>query len=86
MSNTTGFKSFIRTGAYTEMGYPVFMIAGDNGCLCYGCAKDNAKLILQSTRQESYRSWEFASSCINWDDHHLFCDNCNGPIEAACAE
>ena len=87
MANTTGFKNFIRAGSHTfPGGYPVFMIAKDSICLCYNCAKENAKLIIESTRDESASDWCYVASDVNWEDHELYCDNCNGRIESAYYE
>ena len=87
MANTTGFKKFIRNGSHTSVGgYPVFMIANDGGCICYNCAKENARLIIGSTRDESASDWQYIASDINWEDGELYCDNCNGRIESAYCE
>ena len=87
MASTTGFKNFIRAGSHTfPGGYPVFMIAEDGGCLCYNCAKENAKLIIESTRDESASDWYYIASDINWEYRDLICDNCNGRIESAYCE
>ena len=87
MANTTGFKNFIRAGSHTfPGGYPVFMIAKDGGCLCFKCAKDNAKLIIESTRDESDSDWQYIASDINWEDSELYCDNCGESIESAYGE
>ena len=87
MANTTAFKNFIRNGSHTFHGcYPVFMIAKDGVCLCYKCAKDNAKLIIESTRNESASDWCYIASDINWEDPELYCDNCSNRIESAYCE
>ena len=87
MANTTCFKNFIRNGSHTFPGcYPVFMIAKDGSCLCYNCAKENAKLIIESTRDESASDWQYFGSDINWEDGELYCNNCNGRIESAYCE
>ena len=87
MANTTGFKNFIRAGSHTSVGgYPVFMIAKDGGCLCYKCAKDNARLIIESTRNGFASEWCYFASGINWENPELFCENCNRRIESAYCE
>ena len=87
MANTSEFKNFIRNGSRTSMGgYPVFMITKDCGCLCYKCAKENAKLIIESTRNESASDWQYIASDVNWEDCDLICDNCWDKIESAYGE
>ena len=84
MANTTGFKNFIRNGSHTfHGGYPVFMIASDGGCLCYNCAKENAKLIIESTRDESASDLQYIASDVNLEYSCLYCDNCGCRIESA---
>ena len=87
MANTIEFKNFIRAGSHTSVGgYPVFMVTKDGGCLCYKCAKENARLIIESTRNESASDWCYVASDVNWEDGNLYCDNCNDRIESAYCE
>ena len=63
-------------------GYPIFYLAADDSVVCAGCANGSA-----------YRTWNeedlehlIIASDINWEDAHLFCDDCQERIESANAE
>ena len=82
---TTQFKSFVRQPYAWPGGYPLFAIATDGGCICKACAKDNAKLIIRETRDDSRSGWAIAAVEVNWEDAELTCDNCGNSIESAYA-
>jgi hypothetical protein len=80
------FKSFVRMPYAWPGGYPLFAVCNDGGCLCKSCAKKNARLILQDTRDSTRSGWQIAGIDANWEDPALYCDNCNARIESAYAE
>lgn len=60
-------------------GYPVFYVTGNCGVLCPKCANDNRKLL----NDPDDKQWYVIGVDINYEDYHLFCDNCNSQIEPA---
>jgi hypothetical protein len=55
-------------------GYPLFFLDKENNVLCYDCAI-----------KEDY-SYPIVAYDANWEDPHLFCDDCGKRIESAYAE
>jgi len=81
MRNTTEFKNFIRQPFAFAGGYQLHAVMKDGGCLCHKCAKDNAKLILSNTRNETQKDWACYDIRVNWEDADLFCDNCGEQLK-----
>jgi hypothetical protein len=84
--NTAHVKSFIRQPYAWPGGYPLFAVAADGGCLCKSCVKDNAKLVIQNTRQETQKDWAVVAVDVKWEDESLVCDHCGKQIESAYGE
>jgi hypothetical protein len=59
-------------------GYHLMIITSDGGLICGKCAKDNARQILESTRDDSGDGWQ-ATALFNTceSDGPDVCDNCN---------
>ncbi len=83
---TTEFKNFVREPYAWPGGYPKYALMNDGGCLCHKCAKDNAKLVIRSTRDGERDGWNCAGVDINWEDNALYCDHCGELIESAYGE
>lgn len=83
---TLDFKNLIREPYAWPGGYPKYAIMSDGAALCKSCAKDNAKLIIRDTRDNSNSGWCFAGVDINWEDTDLYCDHCSNKIESAYGE
>lgn len=84
---TTEFKNFIRAPFVFPGGYALYMVAQDCGAICYKCAKENARLIIESTRRQSDQGWAFYAANINWEDVDVYCDHCGAQIEPEyCAD
>ena len=79
---TTQLKEFIRHPYAWPGGYPLFAICHDGGCICKTCARDNAKILIKSTRREDDPQWQIDAVTINYEDSELYCDNCNNLIES----
>jgi hypothetical protein len=78
------FKYFIRQPYVFPGRYPLFAIVSDGGCICKTCAGENARLIIQATRDgEHYSGWCIEGIDVNWEDQNLICDNCGSAIESA---
>ncbi len=88
MKRTQPFKQLLRNGPYAwPGGYPMYAVMNDGECLCFKCAKANAKLIIADTRaNDRHSGWTFAAHDINWEDASLYCAHCNTRIESAYAE
>lgn len=59
-------------------GYPIYYTTRDGGCLCPDCANENLYLTLDGDDQ-----WRIVGQDVNWEDIHLYCDNCNAVIAPA---
>lgn len=82
-------------------GYPIFYLDGENNCLCPKCANESRAKYVEDVLgemcawclgEEVYTSWCMSSKELpiaadaNWEDPHLYCDNCNQRIESAYAD
>lgn len=83
---TLDFKNLIRDPYAWPGGYPKYAIMSDGEALCKVCAKDNAKQIIRSTRENAHDGWACVGVDINWQDPDLYCANCNAHIEFAYGE
>lgn len=78
------FRCDIRTGRYAwPGGYPTYFICNDGAALCYDCAKDNRRLILEAIRDRGHSGWRVIRHDVNWEDEELTCDYCGKTIESA---
>lgn len=76
-------KAFVRNRYAWPGGYTQIMLASDGGGICYKCAKENFKQILESTRNAFLNDgWAFENTFINWDDIELHCDHCGNRMPA----
>lgn len=87
INSTLQFKQALRAGPYAwPGGYPTFFLCDDGGALCCGCARKEARRIMESIRDKQSDGWRVIGADINWEDSDLICDHCNQPIEAAYSE
>ena len=82
-SQMVGWGDFTLNGKRWERttdlgGYPLFYVTKDNGCLCPKCANENIELTLGDDPQ-----WKIEQVDVNWENHDLYCDNCNEIINPA---
>ena len=59
-------------------GYPLHYVTRDGGCLCPKCANDNLFLTLDGDEQ-----WRIVGQDINYEDPHIYCDNCDAHVAPA---
>lgn len=64
-------------------GYPLHAVTSDGGVLCHHCAHTERAYIGTTDGSDG---WNVIGLCINWEDAHLFCDNCGRRVESAYAE
>ena len=76
-------RDFARTPFAFPGGYPKVLIMADSDCLCSKCAKDNYRLISDSTRNNNRDGWGEHGFDIHWEGEPLVCANCNAEIESA---
>lgn len=77
------FARALKRGAYAwPGGYPTFFVCSDGGCLCFDCAKKEAKRIVEAIRDQSHDGWRIEAQDVNWESE-LFCDHCGKQIESA---
>ena len=64
---------------YTSVGcYPIFYVDGAHACvLCPQCVEKE---------EIDGRLPDDISEAVNWEDPHLYCDECSNRIESAYAE
>lgn len=79
-------KAFIREPFAFPGGYPKVLIMSDRCYMCAKCAKENYRLISDSTRHDNSDGWGAAGVQINWEDTDAQCANCNATIESAYGE
>ena len=80
-------KDYIREPYAWPGGYPKALFMTDGECLCVKCAKDNFRLIVDSTKSNARDDgWCAMGVDINWEDENLYCANCNAHIESAYGE
>lgn len=76
-------REFIRQPYAWPGGYPKVLIMSDSEYLCVGCAKDNYRLISDSTRHVNRDGWQASEVQINWEDVDAHCAHCNEAIKCA---
>jgi hypothetical protein len=89
INTTLDFKRALRAGPYVwPGGYPLYFICSDAEALCVSCAKQEARLVMQSIRDRADRGdgWNVIGQDVNWEDDSLYCAHCNAQIESAYGE
>ncbi|UJF36548.1 hypothetical protein [Paenibacillus hexagrammi] len=59
-------------------GYPLFYVDGDNSILCPTCANKSL--------EGDYTYFHPVDFDTNWEDPHMYCDECSKHIESAYGE
>jgi len=59
-------------------GYPLFYLDSRDSVVCRDCAQESLKDIVVAFQPIAYG--------INWEDPHMYCDNCSNRIESAYNE
>ncbi len=81
------FARTLNAGPYAwPGGYPLYFITSDGAALSFESAKEEAKQICASIRDNSRDGWQVVSCEINWENADLFCDHSGKRIESAYAE
>lgn len=74
--------SHVEWMSYTWPGcYPVYYICKDGSDFCHKCANANFKYTVDPDSD-----WLIVAGDINYEDHELWCVNCNEQIESAYGE
>jgi len=81
--NISRYRAAIRHPYAWPGGYPRYFICSDGEALCFDCAKQNRRLILESLRDKSDDGWRVIAVDINWEDETLNCAHCYESIESA---
>jgi len=77
-------SSQIYVQKYTHLGsYPLFYIDRDNCAVCPACVGTD---ILNATDPDPHNRETITAHAINYEDPHLYCDQCGERIESAYAE
>lgn len=66
-------------------GYPVFYLTRDNSVLCPGCVQEEIDDEDGEVCDPESSGYVVAHDA-NWENPHLYCDECGGRIESAYAE
>jgi hypothetical protein len=91
IGSVADLKATLRAGAYAwPGGYPVYLVLEDGCALCFQCAADEFRMLVEDTAQpptpeHGYgpRQWRVDCSKINWEDSDLRCEHCAKLIESA---
>jgi hypothetical protein len=92
INTTLEFKTALRSGPYAwPGGYPLFFICDDGGYLCCGCARKEARTIMEAIHNarngwQRHDDWRVVGMDINWEDPHAHCEHCGDRIESAYAD
>lgn len=87
INSTADFKATLRNGQYAwPGGYPMYLITSDGGALCFDCAKEEARQIMDSIRNRYHDGWRVTHCDINYEDNDLYCCHCDKKIESAYGE
>lgn len=79
IATTAEFKASLRAGGYTfPGGYTLAFTTTDGGTLCFDCAEKEARLILDSIRNDCRDGWQ-VDGLFNADhcDSGIWCDHCS---------
>lgn len=76
-------KEYIRNPVAWPGGYPVVLYMADGECLCSKCAKENYRLISQSTRDNARDGWQAYAVDLHMEGEPLVCAHCSTEIESA---
>lgn len=82
IATTAEFKASLRAGTYTfPGGYTLAFTTTDGGVICYDCAENEARLILDSIRHDIRDGWH-VDGLINADefDEGIWCDHCSAAL------
>jgi hypothetical protein len=75
-------KQAIRQPFAWPGGYPVYTVMADGELMCPACARNNYKLIAESTRDRDRGDWQAAGVYILWEGSGT-CANCYKVLESA---
>lgn len=82
------YKEAARTPYAWPGGYPTYLLMADGGEVCMGCARKDARVILQSIHEAQHTEWPDEQWCpiaheVYWEGPPMVCTGCNGEIESA---
>ena len=63
-------------------GYPLYYLAKSNNVLCPPCAAEEE----ENAKDPDHWSEGVAACGVNYEDPHLYCEECSARIESAYAE
>ena len=89
IKSISDFRRAYRHGPYAwPGGYPCHFVCDDGEPLCFACAKDFRREILEAIADKNppRKDWLTVALAINWEDAALYCSNCATPIASAYGE
>ena len=75
-------KDAIRNPYAWPGGYPVYTLLSDGDLLCCTCAKDNFRLIADSTKHNNFDGWKAEGALVLWEGEEM-CAHCGKVLESA---
>jgi hypothetical protein len=67
--------------AWSDVGlYPIFYMDTEGSILCPKCAR------LSDEDEDEVPQFKPIAADVNWEDRHMYCDDCSERIESAYAE
>lgn len=71
--------SIIRPVIYPATPHTVLLLMQDGGTLCRTCTRDNARLIIQATRERDGSGWQAEACYHHAEGPAAVCDHCGTP-------
>lgn len=71
--------AIIRPVIYPATTYTVLLLMRDGGTLCRQCTAENARLIIQATRERDGSGWDAETHYHHAEGSAVICDHCNVP-------
>lgn len=80
------FARTLNAGPYAwPGGYPLVFITHDCEVLSFDSARENARQVCASIREQANDGWRVVGCEVNWEDAELYCAHSGKRIESAYA-
>lgn len=77
ISNVAQFKATLRAGTYAwPGGYPLGLYCNDGEALCFKCARENARTIMDSIQNRHNDGWRVIGCDSVYEEYQEHCAHC----------